>query len=46
MGLRSISGNLGSDILAHPSSSDANGVVTDEAKDAVMQRVSHVYPPE
>lgn len=38
--------NLGSDILAHPTACDANGVVTDLAKDEVLERTSEYFPPE
>ncbi|KAF8240339.1 P-loop containing nucleoside triphosphate hydrolase protein [Tricholoma matsutake] len=41
-----LTSNLGSDILAHPTASDANGVVTAEAKDEVLERVSEHFPPE
>jgi len=36
----------GSDILAHPTACDANGVVTPEAKEEVFERVSEHFPPE
>ena len=36
----------GSDILAHSTACDANGVVTSEAKDEVLERVSEHFPPE
>ncbi|EPS94892.1 hypothetical protein FOMPIDRAFT_1033139 [Fomitopsis schrenkii] len=41
-----LTSNLGSDILAHKSASDANGVVTAEARDEVLQRTSEYFPPE
>ncbi|KAH7891013.1 P-loop containing nucleoside triphosphate hydrolase protein [Phlebopus sp. FC_14] len=41
-----LTSNLGSDILAHVSSSDADGVVTEEAKRLVMERTSEYFPPE
>jgi ATP-dependent Clp protease ATP-binding subunit ClpB len=36
----------GSDILADSSSTDANGLVTTEARDQVLSRVSQYFPPE
>jgi ATP-dependent Clp protease ATP-binding subunit ClpB len=39
-------GEIGSDILAHPTSCDRNGVVTQEAKDQVLERTSEYFPPE
>ncbi|EIW78756.1 P-loop containing nucleoside triphosphate hydrolase protein [Coniophora puteana RWD-64-598 SS2] len=41
-----LTSNLGSDILAHPTSCTADGVVTDEAKNLVMERTSEYFPPE
>ncbi|KAJ8585212.1 P-loop containing nucleoside triphosphate hydrolase protein [Rhizopogon salebrosus TDB-379] len=41
-----LTSNLGSDILAHSSSCDKNGVVTQEAKDLVMERTTEYFPPE
>lgn len=41
-----LTSNLGSDILADPTSSDANGVVTKEAQDRVLERTSEYFPPE
>jgi ATP-dependent Clp protease ATP-binding subunit ClpB len=38
--------NLGSDILAEPNASDADGVVTPEARDAVLARTGTFLPPE
>jgi ATP-dependent Clp protease ATP-binding subunit ClpB len=38
--------NTGSDILAHPTSCGSNGVVTQEAKDQVLERTSEYFPPE
>jgi ATP-dependent Clp protease ATP-binding subunit ClpB len=38
--------NLGSDILAEPNASDGNGVVTPEARDAVLARTGTFLPPE
>ncbi|KAG6832102.1 hypothetical protein H0H93_013587, partial [Arthromyces matolae] len=37
---------LGSDILAHTSACDENGVVNTEAKNEVLERVSEHFPPE
>jgi ATP-dependent Clp protease ATP-binding subunit ClpB len=36
----------GSDILAHSTACDNDGVVTPEAKDEVLERVSEHFPPE
>ncbi|EMD39396.1 hypothetical protein CERSUDRAFT_104581 [Gelatoporia subvermispora B] len=41
-----LTSNLGSDILAHSTASDANGVVTPEARDEVLERTSEYFPPE
>ncbi|GLB41469.1 putative P-loop containing nucleoside triphosphate hydrolase protein [Lyophyllum shimeji] len=41
-----LTSNLGSDILAHPTACDANGLVTPEARTEVLQRVSEYFPPE
>lgn len=41
-----LTSNLGSDILAHPTATDENGVVTTEAKDEVLERTSEYFPPE
>ncbi|KAF8839384.1 P-loop containing nucleoside triphosphate hydrolase protein [Paxillus ammoniavirescens] len=41
-----LTSNLGSDILVHSSSCDENGVVTEEAKQLVMERTSEYFPPE
>lgn len=41
-----LTSNLGSDILAHPSSCDANGIVSKEARDLVMERTSEYFAPE
>jgi ATP-dependent Clp protease ATP-binding subunit ClpB len=38
--------SIGSDILAHPTSCDDNGVVTEEAKNAVLERTGEYFPPE
>ena len=36
----------GSDILAHASASDENGVVNAEARDQVLERTAEYFPPE
>jgi ATP-dependent Clp protease ATP-binding subunit ClpB len=41
-----LTSNLGSDILAHSSSCDSNGVITEEAKHLVLERTSEYFPPE
>ncbi|KAG2061360.1 P-loop containing nucleoside triphosphate hydrolase protein [Suillus hirtellus] len=41
-----LTSNLGSDILAHSSSCDPNGVVTEEAKNLVIERTTEYFPPE
>ncbi|KAF8075309.1 P-loop containing nucleoside triphosphate hydrolase protein [Lyophyllum atratum] len=41
-----LTSNIGSDILAHPTATDANGVITQEAKNEVLERVSEFFPPE
>ncbi|KAL4241664.1 ATP-dependent Clp protease/Chaperone ClpA/ClpB [Abortiporus biennis] len=41
-----LTSNLGSDILAHADSSDANGVVTPETRDMVIERTAEFFPPE
>ncbi|THH33517.1 hypothetical protein EUX98_g668 [Antrodiella citrinella] len=41
-----LTSNLGSDILAHQSASDSNGVVTPEARDEVLERTSEYFAPE
>ncbi|KAH9832468.1 P-loop containing nucleoside triphosphate hydrolase protein [Rhodofomes roseus] len=41
-----LTSNLGSDILAHKSASDNNGVVTQGARDEVLARTSEYFPPE
>ncbi|TFY76866.1 hypothetical protein EWM64_g7147 [Hericium alpestre] len=38
--------NLGSDILAHTTATDENGVVTPEARNEVLERTSEFFPPE
>ncbi|KII86098.1 hypothetical protein PLICRDRAFT_165795 [Plicaturopsis crispa FD-325 SS-3] len=41
-----LTSNLGSDILAHPTACDANGVVTPSARDEVIERTTEYFPPE
>ncbi|PCH36477.1 hypothetical protein WOLCODRAFT_28615 [Wolfiporia cocos MD-104 SS10] len=41
-----LTSNLGSDILAHSSASDNNGVVTPTARDEVLERTASYFPPE
>ncbi|KDQ26339.1 hypothetical protein PLEOSDRAFT_51708 [Pleurotus ostreatus PC15] len=41
-----LTSNLGSDILAHHTASDDNGVVTAEARSEVLERTSEYFPPE
>ncbi|KAG0706417.1 P-loop containing nucleoside triphosphate hydrolase protein [Suillus ampliporus] len=41
-----LTSNLGSDILAHSSSCDSDGVVTEGAKNLVMERTTEYFPPE
>lgn len=41
-----LTSNIGSDILAHESSTDRDGKVTDKAKDEVLERTSAYFPPE
>lgn len=41
-----LTSNLGSDILAHPTSCDENGVVLKEARDLVLERTSEYFAPE
>ncbi|THG94437.1 hypothetical protein EW026_g7036 [Hermanssonia centrifuga] len=41
-----LTSNLGSDILAHKTASDSNGVVTVNARDEVLERTSEYFPPE
>lgn len=41
-----LTSNLGSDLLAHSSSTTNDGVVTPEARDLVLQRTSEYFPPE
>jgi len=36
----------GSDILAHPTACDEDGVVTQEAREQVLERTSEYFPPE
>jgi len=37
---------LGSNILAHPSSCDENGIVSKETRDLVLERTSEYFAPE
>lgn len=37
---------MGSDILAHSTSCNENGVVSKEARDLVLERTSEYFPPE
>jgi ATP-dependent Clp protease ATP-binding subunit ClpB len=41
-----LTSNLGSDILAHETACDANGVVTPEARREVFERTQEYFPPE
>ncbi|EGN96964.1 hypothetical protein SERLA73DRAFT_170309 [Serpula lacrymans var. lacrymans S7.3] len=41
-----LTSNLGSDILAHSSSCDSNGIVTEEAMNLVLERTGEYFPPE
>ncbi|KAA1470068.1 P-loop containing nucleoside triphosphate hydrolase protein [Dentipellis sp. KUC8613] len=41
-----LTSNLGTDILAHETASDENGVVTPEARDEVLERTAEFFPPE
>lgn len=41
-----LTSNLGSDILAHQTSCNEDGVVTPEARDEVLERTSSYFPPE
>lgn len=41
-----LTSNLGSDILADPESCDIDGVVSEKAKQLVMERTSEFFPPE
>ncbi|KAJ8514426.1 hypothetical protein ONZ45_g8043 [Pleurotus djamor] len=41
-----LTSNLGSDILAHHTACDENGVVTPQARDEVLERTSEYFPPE
>lgn len=41
-----LTSNIGSDILMHESSTRSDGTVTDTAKEAVLERVRSLYPPE
>ncbi|THH16846.1 hypothetical protein EW146_g3854 [Bondarzewia mesenterica] len=41
-----LTSNLGSDILAHSSACDSNGVVTPQARNEVLERTAEYFPPE
>ncbi|KAG2366756.1 P-loop containing nucleoside triphosphate hydrolase protein [Suillus spraguei] len=41
-----LTSNLGSDILAHSSSCDPDGIITEEAKSLVMKRTTEYFAPE
>lgn len=41
-----LTSNLGSDILAHSTATDSNGVVTPDARDQVLERTAEYFPPE
>ncbi|KAK4050193.1 chaperone ATPase hsp78 [Microbotryomycetes sp. JL221] len=41
-----LTSNIGSDILMHDDSIRSDGTVTDTAKEAVLERVRSLYPPE
>ncbi|KDQ06633.1 hypothetical protein BOTBODRAFT_39437 [Botryobasidium botryosum FD-172 SS1] len=41
-----LTSNLGSDVLADPTSVDANGVVTSQGKERVMARAAEFFAPE
>lgn len=41
-----LTSNLGSDILGHPTACDEDGVVTQSARDEVLERTTEYYPPE
>ncbi|KAJ3887938.1 P-loop containing nucleoside triphosphate hydrolase protein [Lentinula edodes] len=41
-----LTSNLGSDILAHKSACNENGVVLPDARDEVLQRTQEYFPPE
>lgn len=41
-----LTSNLGSDILAHSTACDSNGVVIQAAKDEVLERTAGYFPPE
>ena len=41
-----LTSNLGSDILAHKTATDSNGVVTPDARDQVLERTAEYFPPE
>ncbi|GAA5914041.1 ATP-dependent Clp protease ATP-binding subunit [Sporobolomyces salmoneus] len=41
-----LTSNIGSDILSQPGSTREDGTITDHAKEAVLDRVQALYPPE
>ncbi|KAF5350193.1 hypothetical protein D9758_007827 [Tetrapyrgos nigripes] len=41
-----LTSNLGSQILAHPTACNEDGVVNSEARDEVLQRTQEYFPPE
>jgi ATP-dependent Clp protease ATP-binding subunit ClpB len=41
-----LTSNLGSDILAHPTSTTPDGKITEEAQKLVLERTSEYFPPE
>jgi ATP-dependent Clp protease ATP-binding subunit ClpB len=41
-----LTSNIGSDILSEEGSTESDGTVTPQAKDAVLARVQSLYPPE
>jgi ATP-dependent Clp protease ATP-binding subunit ClpB len=41
-----LTSNLGSDVLAEPESTDEDGRVTAETRDAVLAQVAETFPPE
>ncbi|KAK7694949.1 hypothetical protein QCA50_002137 [Cerrena zonata] len=41
-----LTSNLGSDILTHKDATDSNGIVTQDARDQVLERTAEYFPPE
>ncbi|KZT32879.1 P-loop containing nucleoside triphosphate hydrolase protein [Sistotremastrum suecicum HHB10207 ss-3] len=41
-----LTSNLGSDILANPAATDDEGLVTQDARNAVIERTTEYFPPE